>query len=510
MKDDASPSRQTKESVRQKGAASFATNNAHGTSDLTADNSTNIPSDFRRKAKVGTLPKAKVSNADGDHDCFHFYIEELPHLLSYQLDLRAKSHVDTKAMELEQWSIQISHASEEASTVSIYNAFCEQHLFFQIPGRVKEAVDRVSVSNERLSIRLGVERLEEPLIKPSSTSLKVANDLACSGCGSILPCNPAAENSPRIQRVLPLPSGLWEDMSDYLVCFEGQPSIDFTSSSTGAQRGRVLEDDTVLVYHFDDVAPNLQVLAIPAYGEGEKDDQPTMVSSRALPLVRGSRTWSDAVGGATITCSCCCLVLGVAPMELLDTARLYKHRVMDSNQMRLASILNFCVHSMIRHAESKALFSCLVRDEANTRSAFVLQLVGWEGKAAVQFRHDGDGELAWSRLAKVLYEERHDIAPEDSTGDIFLWTQGDWCCPPNETDPTAVIREEKKTERVADLPASSVSLWLEPDEWKRLNEELQLASQMYAKEIVSATFLAKNGRLPNKSATSGLAAVFLQ
>lgn len=297
-------------------------------------------------------------------------------------------------------------------------------------------------------------------------------------------------------------------MSDYLICYEGQPAVDFTSSCTAAQRGLVLEDSTVMVYHLEDVAPNVQVLAVPGYGEcGDETD--SLGSARALPLVRGSRSWSDAVGGASVTCSCCCLVLGVAPVELMDTVRLYKHRIVAAiDHTSLVSILDFCAHSMIRYAESKAIFSFLVRNEGNRRAALLLQLVGWDRKAAKGYKDITASDLSWSRLAKILFEERDNL-PHEESNDNWMWTQGDWCCPPTGGPVTGIVQEEKKTERQSVLPVSYVSMWLETWEWVKLKQQLERAACVYTDGLVSATFLAKNGRLPDRSTSSGLAAVFL-
>eukprot|EP00977_Amphora_coffeiformis_P011091 scaffold2655_cov179-Amphora_coffeaeformis.AAC.24 len=444
---------------------------------------------------------------------FEIYIEELYHLSCYQLDIRPKLSADTSSMDLEHWSVQVSHDQEESSTVSLYNAYLKHKLLFRLLGRVNDFVDSVSLQKGCLSIRISVEALGESLPGTrASCSEELANQLCCSGCGTILVAEPS-ENESRVKRVLSLPSGSWDDMNDYLICYEGQPSIDFSSSSTAAQCGLVLEDSSVVVYHLEDLAPNVQVLAIPAYGESgnETDDVPG--SRRALPLIRGNRSWSDAVGGATVTCSRCCLVLGVAPVELLDTVRLYKHLVVaGTGGTRLASIAHFCAHSMIRYADSKAIFSFLVRDERQLGKALLLQLVGWDRKAARGYKDPALGELFWSRLAKILFEERNNLPQEESTNFNMMWTQGDWCCPPSSSTGRfsgIFQQEEKKTERQSDLPTSYVSLWLGTREWMDLKGQLEFASRLYSDGVVSATFLAKNGRLPETTTSSGLAAIFL-
>ena len=473
---------------------------------------------------LGMYPQRQESSATGTFtrvtqnlqpqidEKFEIYVEELYHLSCYQLDVRPKLAADAIFMDLENWSLQVSHDHKESSTLSLYNINLKHNLLFRLLGRVNDSVDSVSIQNGCLSMRISVVALGESLLKTwTNCSKELANKLCCSGCETTIVAE-SSEKTSRVKRVLTLPSGSWDDMTDYLICFEGQPSIDFTSSCTSAQRGLVLEDSTVLVYHLEDVAPNLQVLAIPAYGESGSATEDVPGMARDLPLARGNRSWSDAVGGATVTCSRCCLVLGVAPVELLDTVRLYKHRVV-ADGTSLASIAQFCAHSMIRYADSKAVFSLLVRDERQSGKALILQLVGWDRKAARSYEDPTMGELSWSRLAKILFEERNNLPQEDpSTDGNMLWTQVDWCCPPSGSTDRSVGRlqqEEKKTERQIELPASYASLWLDTREWMDLKEELECASSLYADGVVSATCLAKNGRLPDKNISSGLAGIFL-
>ena len=48
-----------------------------------------------------------------------------------------------------------------------------------------------------------------------------------------------------IERVLPMPSGRYEDMADYLMCYEGQAVVDFSSSSGGSVKTGIRGRDGV-------------------------------------------------------------------------------------------------------------------------------------------------------------------------------------------------------------------------------------------------------------------------
>jgi hypothetical protein len=471
------------------------------------------------------------------HPYFDFYIEHLAHLSSYQIDVRLKRSIsNSDTNNVENWSIKLTRDENDGiSMVHLYNNQVEQTLVLRLEGLVQRRVDSISEQRGTLSIRLSFEGDCEPVLSTRVSSKTIVNNLACSGCGTRLIADTENNNNndtPRIKRVLTLPSGIWDEMTDYLICFEGQPSIDFTYSTTEAQRGVVLEDDSVLVYHLPDVVPHVQVLAIPGYGEdkGEVlsstgDTIPAQQVPRAAPLTRGTHMWSDAVGGATVTCSYCCWVLGVAPVELPDTVRFFKHRVTATNgeqdsRRTVTSTLKFCIQSMVRYAESKAIFSFVVRPESKSQRGIILQLMGWDRKSARAYKKEKDDDLslhklAWSRLAKVLFEERTDLpvynfSSTSSSPLNISWANGvDWCCPPGNNFAVHEIKDEKKTDHVSELPSSYVSFWIDDEEWASFCTDLDAAQETCTREVFTATFLAKNGRLPPGDSFSGLAAIFL-
>jgi hypothetical protein len=63
-------------------------------------------------------------------------------------------------------------------------------------------------------------------------------------------------NGSIIQSILPLPMGYWEDISDYLSCYDGQAVIDFTNimSNIVMLPNIAYEDSTILVLHRDNVS----------------------------------------------------------------------------------------------------------------------------------------------------------------------------------------------------------------------------------------------------------------
>ena len=119
-----------------------------------------------------------------------------------------------------------------------------------------------SVDSDSLSIRMqlpsgndGADLAEEltggcSAVSSNGTATR-ASDLSrlrCRNCRSSI-----ADLSSNFRTALPLPSGYWDEISDYLVCYEGQTAVDFDSSSVRVVPGMALEDDAVLVLHRSDL-----------------------------------------------------------------------------------------------------------------------------------------------------------------------------------------------------------------------------------------------------------------
>jgi hypothetical protein len=257
-----------------------------------------------------------------------------------------------------------------------------------------------------------------------------------------------------IQSVLPLPSGYWDDISDYLMCYDGQASVDFTSSSTCAIARTALEDDAILVLHRSDLDVVAGVCALDALGGGYGEHS-TMEGYRKHYMANGAgsdneggesgaafRVWKDraAIHGMkakTATCATCYSTLGYVSEHDNDTFRLYKHlldcgkklNVDDGNayndcggrQLAAAaaaaaagggafskySIASFLARELVRYAESDAVYTFIVgisdvndwtrMGRSNPGKCILLRTLGWdtpmstvEGGTMSDDNEDGD------------------------------------------------------------------------------------------------------------------------
>lgn len=418
-----------------------------------------------------------------------------------------------------------------------------------LAGHVTEAVCQQVSNRQVVSIRLSYVAdsaatwLETATLTPR-TLPTVAETMACGYChfplirhshpssGSTTDNN---NNNPStiIQRVLPLPSNRWDDMMDYLTCYPGQTAVTFNAAMTEGQPGRLLEDETTILAHANDIS-TCALHTVSNYGSQADDDTTTDTSDHTNTVLatldadasfRGARLWRDTVVGTTITCPCCASILGtstVVPDETTTTTiRLLKHRLVvkddqDTLLRPFVSISAFIAWEMIRYAENKAIFAFRVQQQQQQQSkshkskhCLVLRIINWDNLAAsseqcTQSTFDGDTvyHLKWKRMVQLVFEVAND-SEATSTDDtdnnknpMWMWSNtNDWCCEIDQQD-------EKKT--ATNLPASVVHIVLEKEEWNRLHAELQHGSSFLSEEVRAATVLAKTG-----STTADLAAIFL-
>jgi hypothetical protein len=230
-----------------------------------------------------------------------------------------------------------------------------------------------------------------------------------------------------IKSVLPLPSGYWDDISDYLICYDGQPAVDFTSSATSAMPHTAFEDDAVLVLHVGDLsAGGVCVLdRVWGYGENSSSSERRRGNNDAADNDdnedASSRAWRDMAASrgeeanGTVTCANCCSTLGYVSDRDSDTYRLYKHlldcggpddiggrrrdagggrrrRPATSSSSASSSFADhtcgsFLAREMVRYAESDAVFAFVVglSDEndrtktgAHTGECILLRILSWD------------------------------------------------------------------------------------------------------------------------------------
>jgi len=370
-----------------------------------------------------------------------------------------------------------------------------------------------------------------------------------------------------IKSVLPLPSGYWDDISDYLICYEGQASVDFTSSSTNAIPRTALEDDVVFVLHKDDLMEGgVCALGVGGYGEhslqhrddgaGDGYDDNTVSTSQVWKdksIVRGERPDS-------ITCSNCCSALGFVSSQSSNTFRLYKHLLdcgrnsetamegstPSSSFSKKYTCGSFLAKEMVRYAESEAIYTFIVgiSDEhdwtrlGDSGPIILLRLLSWDTPMAIVDdsigKHSNEGSTSllhsthFRKVAKVIFEERTnhnnlDVTP--SMDDPMEWTWGniDLCCPPpqprhskskSKSDPTPNKHDTSSVSSSTSIPfqqrkASSTKIFFSKREWSELREDLICSSQYFSESIKDALVMTKLGLLPNSKEKHSASLSFL-
>ena len=391
-----------------------------------------------------------------------------------------------------------------------------------------------SSSGGTLTIRLGYVCDDDPVAAVESTPPllppSAVEHLCCNSCGWPLLLSHESRDA-SIQRVLPLPSpGRWDDMQDYLVCYEGLATFDFEHITS--QPETLLEDTTMLVFHH---ASNttVQSLSVPTYGRAPftASSMPMLMDGDAL--VRGTRPWhpgnaataatmvdGSAAAGTTLTCGQCAQVMGFTTTSSAgDAVRIYKHQLRLLESSVLQRVSTFVAHELVRYAETKAIFTFAVLHASSSQCMYV-RLVSWDSfsAAAVVESHTASDDTTggfldccqqWYRTAKLLFEVTERTNSKHVAGgleedSIWLWTEADLCCPPPTSgDETATAKELGKA------ASSVVEMHLEDDEWRQLVDEMEAATELIPDEVRLATIAAKLGRAANKNERIGLTAILL-
>lgn len=495
-------------------------------------------------------------------DFWQIYCEDMQHLKCYQLLFRPKIHVGKIALENVQVCLcppsNTSNTSKNMSNTVLsvvldYPKITSNSVKIEMQRDILPESCSVCIgdANEAISIRLAyspIEPIEETYMKLNLLKPSQSIYLACKECkhrvvSGIAPTGrfendtQTEVSSPtKIKRVLPLASSRWDDMEDYLICYAGQPVVDFGLRATSSQRHVLFEDETVIVAHRQDVGKSACVLAIPGYGqEDEKvskaiNDKSNRNSTNGTPqllenldndidpsaLFRGKRNWRDAVDGATLTCSQCASVLGFAPIDLSDTYRFLKHRLLLFPYPRtlgdpchvesdlspapsFPTVANFICYEMIRYAETKAIFSFAVTKEASKshakRDCLLLRLLSWDSLtcciSSPSNHKNAARMMQWSKTAKLLYSNSHEHSNSknlmtNESMDIWMWAKSDWCCQ-QPVDSKTEENEKLKSESI-------VRICLSDNEWNEISRELTKSSQHFSKEVVEAVVYATTGK----------------
>jgi hypothetical protein len=244
-------------------------------------------------------------------------------------------------------------------------------LSINLPGAAMDSNGiRLATHVDCITLRLMYDKehqrhLEYQHTLPKTTSFHLLKDtLACKSCQSKL----LIDSVHKVEKILPLPSGYWDEVADYLMCYEGvshqnplknhilshnftwlffpshvsliffvfqDSTIAFSSSSYNtAIKGCILEDSSVFVMHKEYLGSNVEVLAIEGYGEPFEhpmrksnvklsentyqnnscnvplgEEAPgranTVPDGGGGVLFRGERRWRDLTGGGGGATLCC-------------------------------------------------------------------------------------------------------------------------------------------------------------------------------------------------------------
>lgn len=411
-----------------------------------------------------------------------YTIEKMPNLSMYQVIIHLKS-AQSQFFDLRTCKTGIV----SGNILSVQLSPFEPLLQINLPSTNKNMtivgnprlVDLVEQDHRALYLRLvDMDQNMDPISMDINHRLLLRPQDACKlACRT---CEQKLIKVNTIQNAVLMPSSRWEDMADYLTCFDPTNTTVETLSSPTSGSGKphhILQDTTTFVVHIDDVKEtSLCVLAIPGYGQEDKMEDST-----------AQNTWMQNSIGATLTCSCCADILGEA--STVDTFRLFHHKLslVDEIQVTVVSTLgSFIANELIRHAEARAVYSFGVVNQAQLSRILQIQLVSWESEAAHSYESSVDAkglhQLQWRKVAKVMFYETTHIMDEPSSPSLF-W-QTDWCCDP--------VTENSQT-ATPGTTNNIIKLYLPSSEWTSLKDELTELSQKQVREIAEATIMAKTG-----------------
>lgn len=385
--------------------------------------------------------------------------------------------------------------------------------------------------NDSASMDIMDNLLGESIFSPVTTPIVHINHLHCRNCQS--PIN-VHINESTIKSVLPLPSGYWDDIEDYLICYEGQAHVDFNTSSMNSIQRVALEDDAVVVLHKDDVNEGgsgsgsgvCTTRNVKGYGEHSALRNTNGRSEQ----VTSSQLWKDKAAmkgdrGNTITCSNCWSTLGFVSGHDSNTFRFYKHLLhcgspsaspsvspplsVDRNVFCKYTCGSFLAREMVRYADSEAIYTFIVgvSDEndwtrlSKASEVVLLHMLGWDsalgsvnGKMSSSGDEDGDA-VRFTKVLKVIYDETTDRGQhssnqdDDSSGTKWTWGGMDLCCPPAKGNEN----EEQPLTTEPQVKATAVRIFLSTQEMTELKQALATGSEYFSDVVKDAIVMSKLG-----------------
>ena len=192
----------------------------------------------------------------------------------------------------------------------------------------------------------------------------------------------------------------------------------------------------------------------------------------------------------------------------------------------LGSCSSFLARELVRYAESKAIFTFVVRRDAEEEKnddddkCLLLRLLSWETAMATSFVDESAKRsspkpslrLRFTKVAKIVFEETADptanakghlAANHQDNGGATQWFWGgvDLCCPPPSPGANANATNTNTNNTFSNdfgsqeqrKSVSTARLQLPKDEYDRVLEDLVTGRSLFEKEMADATILLKMG-----------------
>ena len=157
--------------------------------------------------------------------CYEVFVEEMPRLSRYQINLKPRqgsiSQIAPQSLEL-----SVRPLGKSRSLVSIFSSRDDfLNISFELPNLVVQSSIPQESADKDGTIQFRVEYESKDWDDNKSRifdasgsrhrSPSLVNSMKCRFCGlSLLPPS-------TIERVVPLPTGYWDEISDYLICYSG-------------------------------------------------------------------------------------------------------------------------------------------------------------------------------------------------------------------------------------------------------------------------------------------------
>ena len=173
------------------------------------------------------LPEANETLLIHSHEKEWIYVvEEMPNICSYQVTLWPK--IDSAPLP-DPNSLQLSmqHCQQGNTVVALRKG--DEYIFSaKFPGRLEAMPEVTSVvkrQSDCLTLRLQSRHVFDDFSRGDcSTSLEAISSISCRYCDQAI-----LTETHGIQKVMPLPKGHWDEVTDYLICYNGVSILYFFS-----------------------------------------------------------------------------------------------------------------------------------------------------------------------------------------------------------------------------------------------------------------------------------------